>query len=382
MTTQIFTSKQLATFGEFLRIAYSRSPNWDRLTALGRIIISDFDFAQTLAFENRIMTNIVAIFVETPCLFQILDADQKLGFKKAYMENWRDAELIKRQLVDLSGELQRLDASPILMIKGGLRLFDNLYPTVGHRYLADVDLFFKDIEVLRLLANLEYRADKYSDFDLSRASQEYLDWQKTQHHHLPPLMSPNSLRRLEMHQHLVHLRAAKYCREDTIDRGQEIDVLPKILAPNIVDQLILNLLHTKYGDMFTDYANFRLRNIFEGYQLFHKLSVAQQSEFEQHFSSIEKLDDVLFWKYLCLHLLDAQEFSGAYPLRIKIKFMLHARFGQNSRANAISYCIHFHYRFSGRELWSAEGRQKLSRKIKDSDKRRIFWHKITRIFLR
>jgi hypothetical protein len=382
MTTQIFTSKQLAIFGEFLRIAYSESPNWDRLTALGNVIISDADFTRALAFENRIMTNIVAIFVEAPRLFQILEVSQKLEFKRAYMENWRDAELIKRQLVELSDELQRSDASPILMIKGGLRLFDNLYPTVGHRYMADIDLFFRDIEVLKLLANLEYHADEHSNFDLSKTSQEYLNWQKAQDHHLPPVASPNHSRRLEMHQHLVHLRAVKYCRDDTIERGQKLDGLPKILAPDIVDQLILNLLHTKYGDMFTDYANFRLRNIFEGYQLFHQLSVAQQSEFEQHFSSIGKFDDVLFWKYLCLHLLGAQEFAGAYPLRIKIKFMLHARFGQNSRANAISYCIHFLYRFVGKELWSAEGRQILSEKMKDNEKRRIFWDKLARIFRR
>lgn len=221
------------------------------------------------------------------------------------MENWRDAELIIRQLVELSDELQRLDASPVLMIKGGLRLFDNLYPGVCHRYMVDIDLFFNDIEVLRLLANLEYDTTQLSDFDLSQTSQEYLDWQKTQHHHLPPIVSFNSPRSLEMHQHLVHLRAVKFCREDTYERSQEIVGLPKILAPSLVDQLILNLLHTKYGDMFTDYANFRLRNILEGYILFHQLTVAQQSEFEQHFSSMSKSDDVLFWKYLCFRLLGA-----------------------------------------------------------------------------
>jgi hypothetical protein len=382
MTTLIFTSKQLAVFGEFLRLGYESPKDLDRLTVLSELILSDMDETRALAHENRIWTNVVAIIVETPRLFQGLDPALKAEFKNIYMKNWRTAELVKRQLIALSKELDHADTAPILMIKGALRLFDGLYPTISHRYMSDLDLVFTDRKVLKVLADLGYKSRALSDFDLSQATQEYLDEQKKQNHHLPPVGAANHPLWLEMHQHLVHLRAVKFCREGTVNRGLEIADLPKILAPEIVDQLILNLLHTKYGDMFTDYSNFRLRNIFEGYLLYHQLNDAEKSEFENHFAAIKRHDDVAFWKYLCLQLLDAQEFSGNYPLRIKAKYMLHARFGQDSRANSILYSVHFVYRLFAKILWSSSERHTLMLKFKDDGKRNQFWQKIIRIFKR
>lgn len=382
MTTLIFTSKQLAVFGEFLHLGYAKTKNLDRLAELAKLILLDMDETRALAHENRILTNVIAIIVETPSLYKILDPALKAEFRNFYMENWRIAELMKRQLIEISKELDEADNSPILMIKGGLRLFDGLYPTLAHRYMADLDLVFTGTKVLQSLAKLGYHFDATSELDLAKTTQRYLDRQKTQNHHLPPISAGDHPRRLEMHQHLVHLRAVEFCRKGTLQRGSEITTLPKIIAPHLVDQLILNLLHTKYGDMFTDYSNFRLRNIFEGYLLYHKLSDTEKSEFENHFISIERYDDVVFWKYLCLQLLGAQEFSGNYPLRIKVKFMLHARFGQNSRANAILYSAHFVYRLFRKSLWSVSERRTLMLKIKDGDKRNQFWQKVTRIFKR
>jgi hypothetical protein len=382
MTTLNFTSKQLAVFGEFLRLGYATVKNLDRLEELSEFILSDIDATRALANENRIWTNVIAIIIETPTLYRTLDSAQRIAFRELYMSNWRTAELIKRQLAELSNELVSSNTAPILMIKGGLRLYDGLYPTLTHRYMADLDLVFTDRRVLNVCSKLGYRSDDASEFDLANTTQEYLDWQKTQDHHLRPIFTPNYPRHLELHQQLVHLRAVKFCRPETIERGSEIVGLPKILVPNMVDQMVLNILHTKYGDMFTDYSNFRLRNIFEGYLLFHDLTTSEKAEFEQHFHSIDRHDDVIFWKFLCLHLLNAQEFTGNYSLRIKVKFMLHARFGQNSSANAFLYSTHFIYRLFCKDLWSSQGRGKLWRKIKDADKRDKFWQKITRIFKR
>jgi hypothetical protein len=377
-----FTPKQLAVFGEFLRLGYADAQDLKRLEELSRLILLDIETTRALAHENRIWTNVIAIIIETPSLYRTLDSAQQNEFKELYMGNWRTAELIKRQLAELSNELMSSNTAPILMIKGGLRLYDGLYPTLTHRYMADLDLVFTDRQVLKACAKLGYQAEKASELDLENATQKYLDWQKTRDHHLRPIFAPNHPRHLELHQQLVHLRAVKFCRSETIERGREIAGLPKILAPNMVDQIILNILHTKYGDMFTDYSNFRLRNIFEGYLLFHKLTPAEQAEFEQHFHSIDRHDDVIFWKFLCLRLLDAQEFAGNYSLRIKVKFILHARFGQNSRVNAILYSSHFIYRVICKDLWSSQGRGTLWLKITDGDKRDRFWNKIKRILKR
>jgi hypothetical protein len=382
MPTQYFTSKQLAIFGQFLKIGYSETPDLPRLQGLFSQIISDIDFAIDLAFENRILANVVALTVETPELYRVLDDEQKSQFQLMYMENWRRSEMIKRQLLALASGLERADAPSVLMIKGGLRFFDDLYPKITHRYMADIDLYFTDGAVLEALATLGYQSDNPEEFDMLNFSQQYLDWQKTQDHHLPPIFAEDQPCHLEMHQHPVHLRAVPYCPQNLFEHSVDITDLPRVKSPSMVDQMILNLLHARYGDMYTDYSNFRLRNIFEGYLIYQRLSDADISRLGQHFSSIGKSDDIIFWKYLCLNLFDAQEFSVSYPWHIKMKYLVHARFGQSSKANAVMYSLHFMYRLVFRDVWSVQGRQTLMRKLSDKQSRQQFWKKITRIFRR
>jgi hypothetical protein len=380
MKNQKITSKQLTNFGEFLRLGYSENTDLAALADHLTTIVADLDASIYLMRENRILTNVAALIVENPDLLMLLDPDTKALFKSIYMENWRDSELIKRQLVELSDAMQQSSTSPILMIKGGLRLFDDLYPSPIHRYLADVDLYFENSDILPILAALGYQSDDISDFDLQGVTEEFLVWHKTQKHHLPRLGRVDRPRVFEMHQHMVHLRASPYCRGGELSHSNGIPALPKIMAPNLVDQLILNILHATYGDRFSFYANFRLRNIFEGYLLYNRLTGAQRTEFYEHFDRINRRQDIEFWKYLCFKFFNAKEFSGHFSLSVKFKFFLHKQFGQNPKANAIIYSCYFIYRLIFKDLWSSKARSILWNKLTDNSRRHLFFQKITRIF--
>ena len=372
MKNRNFTYKQLSVFGKFLALAYTAKPDPNRLADLTIAILSDWDNSFALARENRIHTNLIAIVVESPNLFQLLDKGKKKQFKSIYLTNWRRSELIRRQIVALSTELERASSQPALMIKGGLRLFDGLYTSNPHRYMADIDLYFKDRSTLDTLAQSGYQSDNPNDFDLLNFDQQYLDWHKTQHHHLPPVSSPNHPCYLEMHQYLINLRAVNFCPKNALENAIAIPVLPKRLAPGPVDQLILNLLHSIYGDKFTFRAKYRLRNIFEGYLLYRQLTQTEQSQFHHHFDSIGRSDDVAFWKLLCLRLFSADEFAGPIPLRLRARFFLYARFGQNAKANATLYNFHFLFRLFGKDLWSARKLRILYKKLADKEVRRKF----------
>jgi hypothetical protein len=382
MAAKKITSKQLTVFGLFLRIGYDNSADKSRLLPLLKQIISDLDASIYLMHENRIYNNFVALVVEHPKLLNSLDPAVKNKLKHSYMELWRDAELNKRQLTELSDKMQASGTAPILMIKGGLRLFDDLYPSPTHRYMSDLDLYFEDADVLSVLDELDYHSDELTDFNLGNVTDAFLDQYKTQKHHLPRVWHADRPRVLEMHQHLVHLRASPYCRGDELSNSIVIPNLPKINAPNIVDQLVINILHATYGDMYSFYANFRLRNIFEGYLLYRKLTEAQKAEFNAHFDKIDQRQDVEFWQYLCFRFFEAEEFAGGVSFKVRTKFLLHDKFGQNPKANAIIYGIYFVYRLIFIDIWSAKARGVLRKKLNNQTSRQHFFQKIISIFKR
>ena len=368
MQSRFIHHKQLVTFGNFLALAYSKSPDLKQQQKLLGLIVEDWKTSTEIATDNRILTNVVAIIVETPSLFRSMDAEMQSEVKLMYLKNWRRSELIKHQIKKVSKALEESQTQPVLLIKGGLRMFDKLYPGVAHRYMADIDLFFLDPAILDTLSRIGYKSFDPNEFDLANVEQDYLDVHKTLKSHLPPVYSPDHPCTLEMHQHLVHMRAVKYCRENIFQMSVPIPEAPYVLSSNLVDQLIVNLLHATYGDKFTHHPNFRLRNILEGYLLFQKMTPNEQNEFTSYFDSIGRQDDVAFWKHLCLNYFDAQEFSEPISLKLRMKFFYHKNFGQSRRANAVLYGIYFVWRTLTKELWSPILRNPQFKKLENTNK--------------
>jgi len=379
MSTAKISFDQLEIFGKFLALGYQDEPDVVQLSKVLAIILNDWEKNRLAAHENRILTNVIALTVENAGLFSSLHPKMKPVFKLAYMDNWRRSELIKKQVMAISQEITSPKSGPVLMIKGGLRLFDNLYPSISHRYMADLDFYFEDSRVLTNLSNAGYLSTMLDEFDLNKINEGYLEWHQTQNHHLPPIYNEKHPCSVEMHQHMVHLRAVAFYPSNPFGRAIHIPKLPSVMSPNPVDELILNLLHSKYGDMFTDYSNFRLRNVFEGYLLFKRLTQHQKLEVEEYFKSMGLTNDFEFWKLLCVKLFDAAEFDTTGSTLVKFKFFLHKRFGQSSNVNAVLYAVHFVYRMVFKSLWTAQGRKRFVAKLKDVKKRQRFLAKIKKI---
>jgi hypothetical protein len=376
----IFTFDRLVVVGEFLAEGYNSTPNISSMAEGLKEVVANWDTYVEILLENRVYENFVALVVESNELFQVLDVEFKNEFKVAYMDNWRRNELIKRQLAEMASVLgERLKGS-VLLLKGGVRLFDDLYPTVGHRFMADIDTYFENPEVLNALARNGYQSEHQDIFDLANSDTTFLNWYKKQNHHLPPIKKETHPCWVEMHQSMVHLRAIKLLPECIFDKSVQLKEIPIFQVPTLVDQLILNILHSKYGEKYTNNAKYRLRNVLEGYLLFLRLSNEERMGFYTHFEKINKSTDIAFWEALCQHFLNAKEFGKPQGIKLRFKIWLHLKFGQNPRVNAMGYTIYFIYRFLFRDIWSRHGRLVLARKMGDADKRQGFFVKLTTFF--
>ena len=128
--------------------------------------------------------------------------------------------------------------------------------------------------------------------------------------------------------------------------------------------------------MFTHHANYRLRNLLEGYLLFQRLNASEQVEVSNHFKLINRQNDLDFWKLLCLKFFDAKEFTSPVNLTLKTKLFYHMKFGQSQKANATIYGFYFVWRLISKELWSPIGRSRLLNKLRDSANRHALLSRI------
>jgi hypothetical protein len=229
--------------------------------------------------------------------------------------------------------------------------------------MSDVDLFYTDSSVFGALIDLGYNSNDKREFDLANIDPEYLEWIKTQSHHLPEIGTESHLGYIELHHQLVHSRAVSFCREVTLAKVTKIPNFEKLTIPHPIDQLVLNVLHSTYGDMFTNHAKHRLRNVLEGYLLYRRLSLPDRKVFEAHFESIGRINDILFWKYLCVKLFDANEFSSDVSLKTKARFAVHDFLGQNSVANATVFWFYLFCRFFNTKMSNKYSRRIFFRKM-------------------
>lgn len=368
----------LLQLAQVLIEGYRAEPNHAKQRAALDVIVEHWENLSDLAIQNRVWTNLISVLVENPTLFATLPDAQKQEIKLAYFDNWAQNKRIVSQINQIADQFDAPAKPTLYMIKGGVRLFDNLYPTLAHRFMADIDLYFEDNAALPEFAALDYKSPLEPRFDLSVNDHEYLAAQKTRNHHLPPVMSPSQPVHVELHQSWVHLRAVQYCRKETALDAENIEGLKAIRTPAPIDQVILNILHSQYGDLYTDYSSFRLRNVLEGYLLFQRLCNEDRRALVAHFENIGRKRDWIFWTYLCQVYFQAPEFQEKPPRAQRVKYWFHRHFNQSSSYNALVYCGHFIWRFFRYGIWRKDERARLARNLLDGEKRTRLFTKFKR----
>ncbi|GHA58890.1 hypothetical protein GCM10008927_25690 [Amylibacter ulvae] len=368
----------LLQLAQVLIEGYRQHPDTATQRAALDVIIAHWDDVYDLAIQNRVWTNLISVLVENPSLFAALPDIQKQDIKLAYFDNWAQNKRIVMQIKQIADRFNAPAKPTLFMIKGGVRLFDDLYPTLAHRFMADIDLYFEDNAAVLEFAALDYFSPDEQRFDLAANDDEYLATHKVRNHHLPPVISPSQPVHVELHQSWVHLRAVQYCRATTALDAVAINGLDAIRTPAPVDQLILNILHSQYGDLYTDYSSFRLRNVLEGYLLYQRLNSVDRATLVAHFENIGRKRDWIFWTYLCQVYFQAPEFQTAPPMSERVKYFFHRQFNQSATYNALVYSGHFLWRFLRHGIWRKEERARLMRNLFDGEKRGRLMSKLKR----
>ncbi|GLQ35955.1 hypothetical protein GCM10007939_22390 [Amylibacter marinus] len=340
------------------------------------LLSKDWEKTRKLARESRVWTNLVALLIETKTWHPLIPSALKSELKFAYLHHLAQGQQSKEQLIEIADAFHQNTTDPMIVLKGGLRLLDDLYPSVAHRFLADLDFYFQGTSTLRQFQQMGYAAQDQA-FDLATADTDYLRSARKAHHHLPALFKPPYKKRVELHQDLIAKHAQAFMPKSLATNAQE--AMPGLYAPSPVDQLIINIIHSQYGDQRAVHANFRLRNIFEGYLLYRRLDTDQQRALDAHFAAINRPQDLDFWKYLCIKFCGADELSAPHSLSLRMRYALYTYTNQNSPLNSLLYFGYFITDFMRYGLWDKQERQRIVKNLLGRETRMRFFKKLGQI---
>lgn len=164
------------------------------------------------------------------------------------------------QLIHLAQALNSIDVRPVLL-KGAAALVSGLYPTSAERIIGDIDVLIPAQRLPDILDRLGIAGYQpvAGEGELPKAE----DLMR-QHHHYPPLQSPDWPAAVELHVHPVHLSAtrllsaAEVCREakPVLWHGGELSL------PSPTHFLMHNVIHAFVVD-FRKRLFLSLRQLFE-----------------------------------------------------------------------------------------------------------------------
>lgn len=165
----------------------------------------------------------------------------------------RNADL-RRQLAEIAGRLNQIDIEPLLL-KGAIRLVDGLYPSLGWRFMRDLDLLVAPERLTDAVACLQALGYRFTE--------SLPDWPE-HHRHLPPLYREGEGAVVELHTELLS-RHRELCPAKTARAGStpvDLDGVT-VRIPKTADQLAHLLGHDLSDGFLRRSAMLRLGSLFE-----------------------------------------------------------------------------------------------------------------------
>ncbi|HWL69183.1 MAG TPA: nucleotidyltransferase family protein [Geminicoccus sp.] len=158
---------------------------------------------------------------------------------------------LRHSLIEVVALLNQHGIEPTLL-KGAIRLTDDLYPDPGWRIMADLDLLVADQagRAFELLVARGYRPP---------------DQAGTPEHHLPTLIHPHSGVQIELHRQVLHARVppilqpAELCRQA---RPVRLDGAVALL-PDPTSQLLHLIVHHQLSNRGLTHGRVSLRTLLE-----------------------------------------------------------------------------------------------------------------------
>ncbi|HMS25925.1 MAG TPA: nucleotidyltransferase family protein [Burkholderiaceae bacterium] len=202
---------------------------------------------------------------------------------------------IKAQLLEIDQHLQGTNIRPILL-KGAVQLFDGVYPSIGMRYMADIDILVNDEQFGLALHDLGYVQKNPSLRDKCDTDGKPL--LKIGQRHLTPIMRANDNVAIEPHLLVVDPMYLHLLPSDFVNSAIPIPGCCQLLQPSRQNYLITALIHGVLQDRDRLDGALLLRNLIECELLYEHFSESEKETLAHHFFNCRSQSFFIAWRAL------------------------------------------------------------------------------------
>ncbi|HRH04754.1 MAG TPA: nucleotidyltransferase family protein [Burkholderiaceae bacterium] len=202
---------------------------------------------------------------------------------------------IKAQLLEIDKHLQGTNIRPILL-KGAVQLFDGVYPSIGMRYLADIDILVGDEKFGLALRELGYVQKNPSICDNYDTNGKPI--LKIGQRHLTPVMRTSDKVAIEPHLLAVDPMYLHLLPKDFVNTAIPIPGCRQLIRPNRQNYMIIALIHGLLHDRDRLDGALLLRSLIECELLYEQFSDSEKDALAQHFSTCRSQSFFAAWRAL------------------------------------------------------------------------------------
>jgi Uncharacterised nucleotidyltransferase len=203
---------------------------------------------------RHLVTPTLAACIGNLKLRQRLPEDFRLYLEFVYAENSRRNQWLRQQLGEVAASLNAAGIEPVLL-KGAIRLADNLYPDPSWRFMRDLDLLVSRHHIPDALAALKSLGYGFT--------QSPAGWSE-QHKHLPPLGREGDAAVIEIHVDLLPDQQELCPAKSVLANSRPINFDgARVRVPDITDQLAHLIGHDWFDGYLRRSKTFLLRSAFE-----------------------------------------------------------------------------------------------------------------------
>lgn len=201
---------------------------------------------------RHLVTPMLAASLARPDVRDCLPADFVRYLTLMHEQNRLRNLNLRRQLQEIAAALDPIGIEPLLL-KGGIRLVDGLYPCIGWRFMRDLDILVARERLPDAAACLQRQGYRFTAEE---------DWPE-QHRHLPPLYRDGDGAVIELHADLL-TQHRRLCPEDLLARARPIDLDGvTVRIPDTADQLAHLIGHDLTDGFLRHSSMLQLRSVFE-----------------------------------------------------------------------------------------------------------------------
>lgn len=305
------------------------------------------------AVRNSVLSHLCAALCARPTLLAtISEAEQHIitVWHATFQEKALQERAAIEEIDHAISHAAPLTEVPILL-KGAVRLFDDLYPTLAYRTRADVDLYYGDPALLTLLAGLGYGSVEPDLFELGEPVSDKLE---RLHHHLPSIRKTEDSVRIELHLQLIGRLGIGCALQRSEVTTRPCPGLAHIVRLSAIDEFKLAFANTYLCDRGSMNLNMRLRGVYETWLLFDILSEAERQEARDQITKAGYGPTLNFASFLTQKLFGAAMYPHQMTMRARFEFWKYKALRRWPRLLPVVFLVSYSWDLIVRRMWNRE----------------------------